>query len=68
MARKFHAEAAAMTKNNTWQKDEVNYRLAKILLQNLVHDGLITADESQQILQRLRVDSSPLITDIEEDE
>lgn len=57
-----------MMKNNTWQKDEVNYRLAKILLQNLVHDGLITAEEMKQVLQRLRADSSSLIADIEEDE
>lgn len=55
-------------KNNTWQRDEVNYRLAKILLQNLVHDGLVTSDELMQILQRLRADSSSLIADIEEDE
>lgn len=55
-------------KNNTWQRDEVNYRLTKILLQNLAHDGLISFDELMQILQRLRADSSSLIADIEEDE
>lgn len=55
-------------KNNTWQKDEVNYRLTKILLQNLAHDGLITSDELRQILQRLRADVSPLIAGIEEDD
>lgn len=52
--------------NNTWQRDEVNYRLTKILLQNLVHDGLISSDELRQILQRLRADTSPLIAGIEE--
>lgn len=55
-----------MMNNNTWHKNEVNYRLAKILLQNLVHDGLISSEESKQILQRLRADISPLIAGIEE--
>lgn len=55
-----------MMNNNTWQRDEVNYRLTKILLQNLVHDGLISSDKLRQILQRLRADTSPLIARIEE--
>ena len=57
-----------MMSNNTWQKDEVDYRLAKILLQNLVHDGLISSEESTQILQLLRADTSLLIACIEEED
>ena len=57
-----------MMSNNTWQKDEVDYRLAKILLQNLVHDGLISSEESTQILQLLRADTSLLIAFIEEED
>lgn len=57
-----------MMSNNTWQKDEVDYRLAKILLQNLVHDGLISSEESKQILQLLRADTSLLIACIEEED
>ena len=57
-----------MMSNNTWQKDEVDYRLAKILLQNLVHDGLISSEESKQILRCLRADTSLLIACIEEED
>lgn len=54
--------------NDQWKTDEVNYRLMKIVLLNLMHDGLITESEMQQILQELRCEWSPLIARIEEND
>lgn len=50
-----------------WKKDEVNYRLAKMVLQTLMHEGLLDEFEVDQVLQHLRANSSALITSIEED-
>ena len=49
------------------KKDEVNYRLAKLVLQTLMHDGLLDVFEVDQVLQHLRANSSALIASIEED-
>ena len=50
-----------------WKKDEVNYRLAKMVLQTLMHEGLLAEFEVDQVLQHLRANSSALIASIEED-
>ncbi len=50
-----------------WKKDEVNYRLAKMVLQTLMHKGLLDEFEVDQVLQHLRANSSALIASIEED-
>lgn len=50
-----------------WKKDEVNYRLAKMVLQTLMHEGLLDEFEVDQVLQHLRANSSALIASIEED-
>ena len=50
-----------------WKKDEVNYRLAKMVLQTLMHEGLLDEFEVDQVLQHLRANSSALIARIEED-
>lgn len=50
-----------------WKKDEVNYRLAKMVLQTLMHEGLLDEFEVDQVLQHLRANSSALIPSIEED-
>ena len=50
-----------------WKKDEMNYRLAKMLLQTLMHEGLLDEFEVDQVLQHLRANSSALIASIEED-
>ena len=50
-----------------WKKDEVNYRLAKMVLQTLMHEGLLDEFEVDQVLQHLRAKSSALIASIEED-
>lgn len=50
-----------------WKKDEVNYRLAKMVLQTLTHEGLLDEFEVDQVLQHLRANSSALIASIEED-
>lgn len=50
-----------------WKKDEVNYRLAKMVLQTLMHEGLLDEFEVDQVLQYLRANSSALIASIEED-
>ena len=50
-----------------WKKDEVNYRLAKMVLQALMHEGLLDEFEVDQVLQHLRANSSALIASIEED-
>ena len=50
-----------------WKKDEVNYRLAKMGLQTLMHEGLLDEFEVDQVLQHLRANSSALIASIEED-
>jgi len=50
-----------------WKKDEVNYRLAKMVLQTLMHEGLLDEFEVDQVLQHLRTNSSALIASIEED-
>lgn len=50
-----------------WKKDEVNYRLAKMVLQTLMHEGLLDEFEADQVLQHLRANSSALIASIEED-
>lgn len=50
-----------------WKKDEVNYRLAKMVLQTLMHEGLLDEFEVDQVLQHLRANSSALIVSIEED-
>ena len=50
-----------------WKKDEVNYRLAKMVLQTLMHEGLLDEFEVDQVLQHLRANSSELIASIEED-
>lgn len=50
-----------------WKKDEVNYRLAKMVLQALMHEGLLDEFEADQVLQHLRANSSALIASIEED-
>ena len=44
-----------------WKKDEVNYRLAKMVLQTLMHKGLLDEFEVDQVLQHLRANSSALI-------
>lgn len=33
-----------------WKKDEVNYRLAKMVLQTLMHEGLLDESEAEQVL------------------
>ena len=50
-----------------WKKDEVNSRLAKLVLQTLMHEGLLDEFEVDQVLQHLRANSSALIASIEED-
>ncbi len=50
-----------------WKKDEMNYRLAKMVLQTLMHEGLLDEFEVDQVLQHLRANSSALIASIEED-
>ena len=50
-----------------WKKDEVNYRLAKMVLQTLMHEGLLDEFEVDQVLQHLRANSCALIASIEED-
>ena len=50
-----------------WKKDEVNYRLAKMVPQTLMHEGLLDEFEVDQVLQHLRANSSALIASIEED-
>ena len=50
-----------------WKKDEMNYRLAKMVLQTLMHEGLLDEFEMDQVLQHLRANSSALIASIEED-
>ena len=50
-----------------WKKDEMNYRLAKMVLQTLMHEGLLDEFEVDQVLQHLRANSSALIVSIEED-
>ena len=50
-----------------WKKDEMNYRLAKMVLQTLMHEGLFDEFEVDQVLQHLRANSSALIASIEED-
>lgn len=50
-----------------WKKDEVNYRLAKMVLQTLMHEGLLDEFEVDQVLQHLRANSSALIASIEKD-
>ena len=50
-----------------WKKDEVNYRLAKMVLQTLMHEGLLDEFEVDQVLQHLRANSSALIASIDED-
>lgn len=50
-----------------WKKDEVNYRLAKMVLQTLMHERLLDEFEVDQVLQHLRANSSALIASIEED-
>ena len=50
-----------------WKKDEVNYRLAKMVLQTLMHEGLLDEFEVDQVLQHLRANFSALIASIEED-
>lgn len=50
-----------------WKKDEVNYRLAKMVLHTLMHKGLLDEFEVDQVLQHLRANSSALIASIEED-
>ena len=50
-----------------WKKDEVNYRLAKMVLQTLMHAGLLDEFEVDQVLQHLRANSSALIASIGED-
>ena len=50
-----------------WKKDEVNYRLAKMVLQTLMHEGLLDEFEVDQVLQHLRANSSALIASSEED-
>ena len=50
-----------------WKKDEVNYRLAKMVLQTLMHEGPLDEFEVDQVLQHLRANSSALIASIEED-
>ena len=50
-----------------WKKDEVNYRLAKMVLQTLMHEWLLDEFEVDQVLQHLRANSSALIASIEED-
>ena len=50
-----------------WKKDEVNYRLTKMVLQTLMHEGLLDEFEVDQVLQHLRANSSALIASIEED-
>lgn len=50
-----------------WKKDEVNYRLAKMVLQTLMHEGLLDEFEVDQVLQHLRANSAALIASIEED-
>ena len=50
-----------------WKKDEVNYRLAKMVLQTLMHEGLLDEFEVDQVLQHLGANSSALIASIEED-
>ena len=50
-----------------WKKDEVKYRLAKMVLQTLMHEGLLDEFEVDQVLQHLRANSSALIASIEED-
>ena len=50
-----------------WKKDEMNYRLAKMVLQTLMHEGLLDEFEVDQVLQHLRANSSALIASIEVD-
>ena len=50
-----------------WKKDEVNYRLAKMVLQTLMHEGLLDEFVVDQVVQHLRANSSALIASIEED-
>lgn len=45
----------------------MNYRLAKMVLQTLMHEGLLDEFEVDQVLQHLRANSSALIASIEED-
>lgn len=57
----------AMPEARNWKKDEVNYRLAKMVLQTLIHEGPIDESEVEQVLQHLRTNSSAYIARIEED-
>lgn len=56
-----------MTEAQNWKKDEVNYRLAKMVLQTLIHEGHLAECEVEQILQHLRSNSSAFSAQIEED-
>ena len=56
-----------MAEGQNWKKDEVNYRLAKMVLQALMHEGLLDESEVEKVLQHLRANSSTLIARIEED-
>ena len=56
-----------MTETQNWKKDEVNYRLAKMVLQTLMRDGLLDESEVAQVLQHLRTNSSAFVARIEED-
>ena len=56
-----------MTETQNWKMDEVNYRLAKMVLQTLMRDGLLDESEVAQILQHLRTNSSAFVARIEED-
>ena len=57
----------AMAEARNWKRDEVNYRLAKMVLQTLVHEGLLDESKVEQVLQHLRTNSSTFIARIEED-
>ena len=57
----------AMAEGQNWKRDEVNYRLAKMVLQTLMHEGLLDGSEVEQVLQHLRANSSAFIARIEED-
>ncbi len=56
-----------MAEIQNWKKDEVNYRLAKMVLQTLMHEGYLNECEVEQILQRLRANSYAFVAQIEED-
>ena len=57
----------AMAESQNWKKDEVDYRLAKMVLQTLTHEGLLAESEVEQVLQHLLANSSAFIAKIEED-